>query len=158
MAFNPELLRLDFPMLQQEMSGKPFVYLDSAATTQKPKVVIDCISDFYSRGYATVHRGVYEHAIVASERYSEVRRQVQKFINAEEEEEIIFTRGTTESINIVALSYAREFLSGGDEILITEMEHHSNIVPWQLICEEIGARLIVAPMNDQGELILEEFK
>ncbi len=158
MAYNPELVRKDFPMLQKEMSGKPFIYLDSAATTQKPKVVIDTITDFYSNGYATVHRGVYEHAIIASERYSEVRRQVQKFINAKEEEEIIFTRGTTESINIVALSYAREFLRGGDEIVITEMEHHANIVPWQLICEEIGANLIIAPMDDNGELILEEFE
>ncbi len=158
MVFDPKLVRKDFPMLQREMSGKQFVYLDTAATAQKPKVVIDAMSKFYSEGYATVHRGVYEHAIIATEKYSDVRVLVQKFINAESEEEIVFTRGTTESINIVALCYAREFVRGGDEILITEMEHHSNIVPWQLICEELGANLIVAPMDDKGELILEEFE
>lgn len=158
MAFDPKRVKQDFPMLEQQMCGKPFVYLDSGATAQKPKSVIDAITRFYSEGYATVHRGVYEHAIVATEKYSEVRRNVQTFLHAEHEEEIIFTRGTTESINIVALCYGRESIRGGDEILITEMEHHSNIVPWQLLCEEVGATLVVAPMNDNGELILEEFQ
>ena len=158
MAFDPKLVRKDFPMLQKEMSGKPFVYLDTAATAQKPKMVIDAMSKFYSEGYATVHRGVYEHAIIATEKYAEVRCQVQKFIHAKSEDEIVFTRVTTESINIVAMCYAREFVRGGDEILITEMEHHSNIVPWQLICDELGANLIVAPMSDSGELLLDEFE
>ncbi len=158
MAFNPKLVRDDFPMLKQEMGGKPFIYLDTAATAQKPKSVIDAITKFYSQEYATVHRGVYEHAIHATERYSEVRRRVQGFIHARSEEEVIFTRGTTEGINIIAHSYAREFVRGGDEILISEMEHHSNIVPWQMICEELGAKLVVAPFNEKGELILEEFK
>lgn len=145
-------------MLQKEMCGKPFVYLDTAATAQKPQVVIDSMSKFYSEGYATVHRGVYEHAIIATEKYSEVRSQVQKFINAKFEDEIVFTRGTTESINIIAMCYAREFVKGGDEILITEMEHHSNIVPWQLICDELGANLVIAPMSDSGELLMDEFE
>lgn len=157
MQYDPNVVKKDFPMLLKEMCGKPFIYLDTAATSQKPKCVIDGISSFYSDGYATVHRGIYEHAVVATERYAEVRRMVQNFLHAKEEEEIIFTRGTTESINIVALCYAREFLQGGDEILISEMEHHSNIVPWQMICEEIGAHLVVAPFNDVGEICLEEF-
>ncbi len=158
MAFDPKLVRNNFPMLQKEMCGKPFVYLDTAATAQKPQVVIDSMSKFYSEGYATVHRGVYEHAIIATEKYSEVRSQVQKFINAKFEDEIVFTRGTTESINIIAMCYAREFVKGGDEILITEMEHHSNIVPWQLICDELGANLVIAPMSDSGELLMDEFE
>lgn len=158
MRFDAKLVRNDFPMLQKEMSGKPFVYLDSAATAQKPKQMIDAMTRFYSEEYATVHRGIYEYAITATEKYSEVRRQVARFIHAKEEEEIVFTRGTTESINMIALCYAREFVRGGDEILITEMEHHSNIVPWQLICEEIGATLVIAPMNERGDVDLEEFE
>lgn len=158
MVFDPKIVKKDFPMLNQGMCGKQFVYLDTAATAQKPKSVIESMSRFYSEGYATVHRGVYEHASIATERYSEVRRQVQKFLHAKEEEEIIFTRGTTEAINLVAFCYGKEFIRGGDEILITEMEHHSNIVPWQFLCKEVGAELVVAPMNDAGELILEEFE
>lgn len=158
MQYDPKVVKKDFPMLMKKMCDKPFIYLDTAATAQKPKSVIEAMNTFYSEGYATVHRGIYEHAVAATERYSEVRRMVQNFLHAKEEEEIIFTRGTTESINIIALSYAREFLKGGDEILITEMEHHSNIVPWQMICEEIGAHLVVAPFNEMGEICLEEFE
>ena len=158
MAFDPKIVKKDFPMLNQGMCGKQFVYLDTAATAQKPKSVIESMSRFYSEGYATVHRGVYEHASVATEKYSEVRRQVQKFLHAKSEEEIVFTRGTTEAINLIAFCYGKEFIRGGDEILITEMEHHSNIVPWQFLCKEMGAELVVAPMNDAGELILEEFE
>lgn len=158
MQYDPKVVKKDFPMLMKEMCGKPFLYLDTAATAQKPKSVIEAMNRFYSEGYATVHRGTYEHAVTATERYSEVRRMVQIFLHAKEEEEIIFTRGTTESINMVALCYAREFLKGGDEILISEMEHHSNIVPWQMICEEIGAHLVVAPFNEMGEVDLEEFE
>ncbi len=158
MAFDPQLLRNDFPMLGRKMNDHPFIYLDNAATTQKPKAVIDAITKFYSEEYATVHRAFYEYAVISTEKYSESRRSIQRFINAKHEEEIIFTRGTTESLNIIALTYAREFLNAGDEILITEMEHHSNIVPWQMVAEERGASLVVAPINDDGELILEEFE
>jgi cysteine desulfurase/selenocysteine lyase len=158
LAFDPQLLRNDFPMLGRKMNDHPFIYLDNAATTQKPKAVIDAITKFYSEEYATVHRAFYEYAVISTEKYSESRRSIQRFINAKHEEEIIFTRGTTESLNIIALTYAREFLNAGDEILITEMEHHSNIVPWQMVAEERGASLVVAPINDDGELILEEFE
>ena len=154
MAFDPEGARRDFPMLSRTMAGKPFVYLDTAATAQKPKAVIDAIATFYGEEYGTVHRAVYEYASLASEKYAAVRRQVQAFIGANREEEIIFTRGTTEAINIVALCYGRDHVRAGDEIVVTEMEHHANLVPWQMVCEEVGATLVVLPVNEQGELIL----
>lgn len=156
--YDVDKKRRDFPMLSEDMSGKRFVYFDSAATAQKPKSVIEAISHFYTYEYATVHRAVYEHAINATEKYSETRRLVQAFMNAALEEEIIFTRGATEAINLVAMSYGKCFLKEGDEILISEMEHHSNIVPWQLLAEEVSAKLVVAPINDKGEIILEEFE
>ncbi|MEI8364853.1 MAG: cysteine desulfurase [Parachlamydiaceae bacterium] len=155
--FDPLDLRADFPMLQQRMHGKPLIYFDSAATAQKPKVVIDTIDDFYRNHYGTVHRAVYELALHATQKYQETRVKAAKFLNAEKSEEIIYTRGTTESINMVAYSFGKAFVHPGDEVLITEMEHHSNIVPWQMLCEERGAVLKVAPMNEKGELILDEF-
>jgi cysteine desulfurase/selenocysteine lyase len=158
MAFDPKIIRKDFPMLSRKMNDYPFIYLDNAATSQKPNCVIDAITKFYSEEYATVHRAFYEYAVVSTEKYSESRRSIQRFINAKHEEEIVFTRGCTEAINIVALCYAREFVHAGDEILISEMEHHSNIVPWQMIAEEKGASLVVAPIDDNGELILEELE
>ncbi|MBS0585957.1 MAG: SufS family cysteine desulfurase [Verrucomicrobia bacterium] len=158
MLFDAEKVRHDFPMLNQTMSGKRFVYLDSAATTHKPNCVIDAITRFYREEYATVHRAVYEHATVATEKYSAVRRALQDFINAKSEDEIVFTRGTTEALNLVARSYGAMHVHGGDEILISAMEHHANIVPWQLLAEKVGAKLIIAPMNEKGELILEEFE
>lgn len=160
LQFEAQLLALrnQFPMLNTEMHGKPLIYLDSAATSQKPLVVIDTITDFYRDHYGTVHRGVYELSMYASQLYEETRETVRDFLNAQRGEEIIFTRGTTESINLVASSFGKAFVQKGDEILISAMEHHSNIVPWQLLCEEKGALLKVIPMNQQGELLLEEFE
>jgi cysteine desulfurase/selenocysteine lyase len=145
-------------MLHQYMHGKPFIYLDSAATAQKPRSVIDTMGRFYSEQYGTVHRSVYDFASQATSRYNEVRKKLKEFLNAAFEEEIVFTKGTTDAINLVASSFGKAFLQPGDEILITEMEHHSNIVPWQMICEERGARLKAVPMNDRGELIFEAFE
>ena len=150
-------LRDDFPMLSKMMHGKPLAYFDSAATAQKPRVVIDAIDDFYRNHYGTVHRAVYELSVEATQEYQQVRRRIALFLNAAKEEEIIFTRGTTESINLVAYSFGKAFIHPGDEILITEMEHHSNIVPWQILCEDRGCVLRVAPMNDRGELKMDEF-
>lgn len=151
-------IRQDFPMLNQSMHGKPLIYLDSAATSQKPQVVIDSISRFYSEHYGTVHRAVYELALLSSQDYGDVRDKVRVFINAPSVEEIIFTRGTTESINMVAYSFGKAFVKPGDEILISEMEHHSNIVPWQVLREDRGAVLKVIPINNKGEIILEEYE
>ncbi|CUI15831.1 putative cysteine desulfurase [Candidatus Protochlamydia naegleriophila] len=150
-------IRQDFPMLGKTMHGHPLVYLDSAATSQKPQVVIDCIDDFYRNHYGTVHRAVYELAIRSSEDYQKTRHKVKAFLNASQVEEIIFTRGTTESINMVAYSFGKAFVRPGDEILISAMEHHSNIVPWQLLCEDRGATLKVIPMNEKGELLFDEY-
>ncbi len=150
-------VRQEFPMLQQLMHGKPFIFFDSAATTQKPRCVIDSIHRFYSEQYATVHRSVYDFASQATSRYNNVRYKVKEFLNAAFVEEIVFTKGTTEGINLVASSFGKAFLQQGDEVLISAMEHHSNIVPWQLICEERGAHVKVIPINQRGELDLEEF-
>jgi cysteine desulfurase/selenocysteine lyase len=150
-------IRQDFPMLQQLMHDKPFIFFDSAATTQKPRSVIDAIVRFYSEQYSTVHRSVYDFASQSTMRYNNVRHKVKEFLNAAFIEEIIFTKGTTEGINLVASSFGRAFLELGDEVLISEMEHHSNIVPWQLICAERGAQLKFIPINEQGELCLQTF-
>jgi cysteine desulfurase/selenocysteine lyase len=158
MSFNVNKIRLDFPMLRKEMNGKKFIYFDNAATTHKPASVIASMTKFYEEDYATVHRAVYEFATNATEAYSEVRRLVAKFIHASSEDEIIFTKGATEAINLVAYSYGREFVRRGDEVLITEMEHHANIVPWQLLCEEVGAKLVVVPVNAAGEINMELFE
>lgn len=145
-------------MLSQTMHGKPLVYLDSAATAQKPQCVIDAINQFYTSNYGTVHRAVYELALHATEKYQLVREKVRDLIGAKKAEEIIYTRGTTESINMIAYSYGKAFVKPGDEILITEMEHHSNIVPWQILCEDRGAQLKVVPVLDNGELDLDAFR
>lgn len=154
---NSWKLRQEFPIFKQLMHGKPLIYFDSAATAQKPCRVIESMSRFYSEQYATVHRSVYDFAGQATARYSDVRQKLKEFLNAAFVEEIVFTKGTTEAINLVASSFGKAFLHSGDEILITAMEHHSNIVPWQLICEERGAHLKAVPINDRGELILEAF-
>lgn len=151
-------LRKDFPMLHRRMHGNPLIYLDSAATAQKPQQVIDAIVNFYQNDYGTVHRAVYELALHSTQDYQSVRNKIKQFLNAEKSEEIIFTRGTTESINLVAYSFGKAFVKSGDEILISEMEHHSNIVPWQMMCEERGAILKVIPMDDKGDLILEKYE
>ncbi|MDZ7840090.1 MAG: cysteine desulfurase [Gammaproteobacteria bacterium] len=150
-------VRRDFPALNQTVHGNPLVYLDNGATTQKPQCVIDAVSGYYARDNANVHRGVHELSERATASFEGAREKARAFINAASTREVVFTRGTTESVNLVAQSYGRSTLQPDDEILITEMEHHSNIVPWQLLCEQTGARLKVAPINDDGELILDEF-
>jgi len=150
-------LREDFPMLKKKMHGKPLIYLDSAATAQKPQIVIDAISNFYQNHYGTVHRAVYELAVLSNQLYQNTRCKIKEFLNAAYSEEIIFTRGTTESINMIAYSFGKAFINKGDEILITAMEHHSNIVPWQILCEDRGAILKVAPIDEKGEVVMDAF-
>lgn len=150
-------LREDFPMLKKMMHGRPLVYFDSAATAQKPQQVIDSITNFYTNHYGTVNRAVYEIASESTKEYQETRRKAQRFLNASLTEEIIFTRGTTESINLIAYSFGKAFVKPGDNVIITELEHHSNIVPWQIMCEDRGATLRVVPINDRGELLLDEY-
>lgn len=153
-----EKIRSDFPLLESSMRGKPIVFLDSAASSQKPKVVIDAISDYYENQHANVHRGVYELSQEATDAFELGRSRVQKFLNAESSDEIIFTRGTTESINLVASCFGRKYINEGDEVIISAMEHHSNIVPWQMICEERKAQLKIIPINENGEILIEEYK
>jgi len=153
-----ERLRRHFPILGEKVYGKPLVYLDNAATSQKPQAVIDALARFYSKDNANVHRGVHYLAERATQEYEGARAKVQWFLNAEHASEVIFVRGTTEAINLVAQTYGKAHVGEGDEVLITAMEHHSNIVPWQMLCEEKGARLRVAPINDAGELLFEEFE
>ncbi len=143
-------------MLDQKVHGKPLTYLDSAATALKPRAVIEAISRFYAEEYGTVHRAIYAMAAGATERYNEVRAQVARFIGASSAEQIVFTKGTTEAINLVAHSFGKAFIHPGDEVIITEMEHHANIIPWQQMCEERGAHLRIAPIDDQGLLRLDE--
>jgi len=157
-AFDMSSIRRDFPALHQLVRGKPLIYLDNAATTQKPNSVIDALTRFYKTDCSNVHRAVHTLSERATKAYEDARGTVKKFINARSDREIVFVRGATEAINLVMNSYARPRVKPGDEILISELEHHSNIVPWQLLCEQTGARLVVAPINDSGELILEEFE
>ena len=156
--FDVRTIRKDFPNLNVHVHGKPLVYLDNAATTLKPRQVIDAISRHYREETSNVHRGVHFLSEQATKKCEKAREKIQHFLNAKESAEIIFTRGTTESINLVAQSYGRTFLNPGDEILISRMEHHSNIVPWQMLCEQVGCRLVVSPINEKGELIWDEFK
>ena len=151
-------IREDFPILKQLVHGKPLVYLDNAASAQKPQAVIDALSHFYSTNYANVHRGIHWLSERATEAYETARVSVQRFIGAAEANEIIFVRGTTEAINLVAQTYGRTHVQAGDEILISTMEHHSNIVPWQMLCEATGAILRVVPINDDGELLLDDYE
>jgi cysteine desulfurase/selenocysteine lyase len=151
-------IREDFPILRRRIRGKKLVYLDNAATSQKPQVVIDAVKHFYTAENANIHRGVHYLSELATAAYDQARDKVARFLNARSSAEIIFTRGTTEGINLVAQSYARPLLKAGDEILITGMEHHSNIVPWQLVCEQTGAVLRAAPISDAGELEVAAFE
>ena len=151
-------VRRDFPLLERDMNGKPLVFLDSAASSQKPRQVIDAIETYYEEQHANVHRGVYALSQEATEAYEEARRRLQRFINAEHEHEVIFVRGTTEGINLVANGFERELLKPGDEIIISGLEHHSNIVPWQMACEYTGALLRVIPVLDDGTLDMEGFR
>ncbi len=157
-SLDVEKIREDFPILRQRVHGKPLVYLDNAATSQKPQAVLDAISGYYSRENSNVHRGIHSLSERATLAYEGARAKVRAFVNASEDREIVFVRGTTEGINLVAQTYGKKFLKTGDEIIVTAMEHHSNIVPWQMLCEEVGARLRVVPINDQGELLLGEFQ
>ncbi len=157
-SFDVQRIREDFPILRHWVSGKPLVYLDNAATSQKPKVVLDAMNHYYLEENSNIHRGVHTLSDKATQSYEAARVKVQKRINASSAKEIIFTRGTTESINLVASSYGRKHVQRGDIVLISAMEHHSNIVPWQMLCEEKSATLNVIPMNDNGELLLEEYK
>jgi cysteine desulfurase/selenocysteine lyase len=147
-----------FPVLHQEVNGKPLIYFDNAATSQKPKSVIDALTGYYEGYNSNIHRGIHTLAEKATTAFEETRKRAQQFINSREAEEIIFTKGTTDSINLVASTFGRKFINEGDEIIITTMEHHSNIVPWQLLCEEKGAILKVIPINEAGEIIFEEYE
>jgi cysteine desulfurase/selenocysteine lyase len=154
--FDVERVRADFPLLRQTVAdGRPLVYLDNAATTQKPQKVIDAMSRFYAEDNANIHRGVYDLCERATRLYEGARITAQRFLNAADPREIVFVRGTTEGVNLVARSFCRPRLTPGDEVVVSAMEHHSNIVPWQLVCEEQGARLRVIPMNARGELVLD---
>lgn len=157
-ALDVEKLRQDFPILHQEVHGKPLVYLDNAATSQKPQQVIDALDKYYQLDNSNIHRGVHTLSERATADYEAARDKVKSFLNASSEKEIIFVRGATEAINLIAQSYGRANIQAGDEIIISEMEHHSNIVPWQLLCEQTGAKLKVIPINEAGELIIEEFE
>ena len=157
-ALDVERIRDDFPILHRLVRGRPLVYLDSAATTQKPRAVLDALARYYAHGNANIHRGVYVLSEEATAAYDAARAKVQRFLNAAASREIIFTRNATEGINLVAQSFGRRNVGPGDEIVITHMEHHSNIVPWQLLCEQVGARLRVAPIDDTGTLQLDELE
>ena len=156
--YNVKTVREDFPILKKLIHGKQLCYLDNAATSQKPQTVIDAVNNYYLSQNANVHRGVHHLSQVSTKAFEDTRSKIKEFINAKSEKEIIFTRGTTESINLVANSWGRHNIKEGDEIIISHMEHHSNIVPWQLLCEEKKAKLKIIPVNDSGELIFEEYE
>ncbi len=157
-AYDVDAIRADFPILSRRVHDKPLVYLDNAATTQKPLAVIDAERDVYERSYANIHRGVHLLSVEATDAYEQAREKARAFLNAEKAREIVFVRGTTEGVNLVASSFGGVRVRAGDEVLISAMEHHSNIVPWQLLCERQGARLVVAPMNERGELRMDRFE
>ena len=157
-TFDAEKIRADFPLLQQSVNGHPLVYLDNGATSQKPQAVIDALVRYYTTENANVHRGVHTLSQQATDDYEAARAKIRQLINAAHDHEIIFTRGATESINLVAQSYGRQNIGPGDEIIISNMEHHSNIVPWQMLCQEKNATLRVVPINDSGELLMDEYE
>jgi cysteine desulfurase/selenocysteine lyase len=157
-ALDVERIRADFPALHQEVNGYPLVYLDNAATTQKPLVVIDAVRSFYENDCSNVHRGVHRLSQRATIAFEQARTTVKNHLDAADSREIVFTRSTTEGINLVAASFVRPRLDHGDEVLISTMEHHSNIVPWQLLCEERGAKLVIIPIDDAGDIIIEEYE
>jgi cysteine desulfurase/selenocysteine lyase len=157
-AFDVWSIRDDFPLLKRQVHGKPLVYLDNAATSQKPQIVIDTLQRYYTEDNANIHRGAYYLSERATQAYEDARMKVRHFLNAPSEREIIFTRGVSEAINLVVHSYGRRFLKAGDEIIISAMEHHSNIVPWQILCEERGTVLRVVPIDDAGEFLLDAYE
>src|SRR5262249_44500991 len=156
--FDLKKIREDFPILRRTVNGHPLVYFDNAATTQKPRGVIDAVGRFYEHYNANIHRAVHLLSQLATGEYEEARTKVQRVLNAAEAKEIIFTRGTTEGINLVAQTFGRANIGPGDEIIVSHMEHHSNIVPWQILCEEKGAKLRVVPINNNGEFSFEEYE
>ncbi|MFC2136538.1 aminotransferase class V-fold PLP-dependent enzyme [Bacteroidota bacterium] len=158
MSFNINKIREDFPILSTQVHGKPLIYFDNGATTQKPKPVIDTINDFHSLKNGTIHRGIHHLSEQATNEYEKAREIVKKFVNAKSTKEIIFTSGTTGSINGLAFSFGEKYIKEGDEIIISEMEHHANIVPWQMLCERKNAKLKIIPFDDTGDLILDEFE
>jgi cysteine desulfurase/selenocysteine lyase len=157
-AFDVERIRADFPILNLKLGGKPLVYLDNAASSQMPQPVIDRLVRYQTTQHANIHRAVHTLSEIATAEYEEARRKLARFINAREQREVIFTSGTTESINLAMHGYGRKFIGAGDEIILTTLEHHSNIVPWQMLCEEKGARIRVVPINDAGELLIGEYE
>jgi cysteine desulfurase/selenocysteine lyase len=151
-------VRYDFPILDEVVNGKQLVYFDNAATTQKPIQVLDALANYYGHYNANIHRGIHQLAEKATSAFEASRLKIQQFLNASEVEEIVFTYGTTDGINLVAQTYGRKFLKEGDEIIISTLEHHSNIVPWQMLCEEKGCVLRIIPINDAGELLMDEYE
>jgi len=158
MSFNIEALRSQFPILSRKVNGQPLIYFDNGATAQKPQVMIDALNNYYSFQNANIHRGVHSLSQEATTAFEAARTKAQAYFNAAKSEEIIFTKGTTDSINLLAGSFGRTFLNEGDEVIISTMEHHSNIVPWQMICDERKAKLRIAPINEKGELLVDELK
>ncbi|NQY09125.1 MAG: cysteine desulfurase [Flavobacteriales bacterium] len=158
MSLDVQKIRKNFPILQREVYDQPLVYLDNGASSQKPISVIETIDRYYRNEHSNIHRGVHYLSSTATDKYEQARKKVQTFLNAEHEHECLFTKGTTDGINLVAHSFGKKFLSPGDNVIISEMEHHSNIVPWQMICDEKGATLKVIPINDAGELLMDEYK
>ncbi len=156
--FNIDKIRADFPILKREVNGKPLVYLDNGATTQKPNSVINSIVHYYTDMNSNVHRGVHYLSQISTDAFEVTRKKVQTFINAAEDKEIIITKGSTDGINLIATCYGREFIHEGDEIIISAMEHHSNIVPWQMLCDEKGCKIRIIPMNDRGELDMDAYR
>jgi cysteine desulfurase/selenocysteine lyase len=156
-ALDVEKIRRDFPLLQEKVYGQPLVYLDNAATTQKPQIVLDALESYYTKINSNVHRGVHHLSQVATDAYEGARKIIAGYINAQKPEEIIFTKGTTDGINLVANSFGRGVIKPGDIVLVSAMEHHSNIVPWQMMCEDRGAELQVIPMNEKGELLMDKY-
>ena len=157
-VFDVARIREDFPILKEKVHGKPLVYFDNGATSQKPQAVIDALNRYYSAENSNIHRGVHHLSEQATAAYEAARSKIRNFINARADKEIIFVRGTTEAINLVAQSYGRSFLKAGDEIIVSAMEHHSNIVPWQMLCEQVAAKLRVSPINHDGEIVMEEYR
>ena len=157
-AFDANAVRRDFPILNERVNGRPLIWLDNAATTQKPQVVIDRLTYFYQHENSNIHRAAHELAARATDAYEGARETVRRFLNAPSADEIVFLRGTTEAINLVAHSWGRQNVREGDEIVITWLEHHANIVPWQQLCNEAGAKLRVAPVDDDGQILLDEYQ
>ncbi len=156
--FDIQKIRADFPILKREVYGKKLVYLDNAATTQKPQAVIDALVNYYTQDNSNIHRGVHYLSQVATVAYEQARENVQAYINAKEKQEVIFTKGTTDSINLMAYSFGEKYIKDGDEVIISALEHHSNLVPWQVLCKRKNAKLRIVPVNDKGEFIFSEFE